>query len=108
MEVPTPPEPVRATKCQTCPFRDDSPLGYLKKHLAESAVTHKSRVCHSTGPSNVIHPNGTGIPPYLCRGARDYQIQHMYRIGFLPAPTDEAWNDVLRELGMPTVEIKDP
>jgi hypothetical protein len=54
-------------------------------------MTEGSQVCHSTG-----WPKGTR----LCRGARDFQTQALYRMGFLSAPTDEAWMAKMIELGL--------
>lgn len=77
--------------CATCPFREGSPYAELQGLLAESALTEASRVCHSTGGKNAIHPNGTGKPPLLCRGTRDIQLKAMAALGVISAPTDEAW-----------------
>ena len=65
--------PLRKTKCATCPFRPSSPYAYLADSLAESAVTERSRICHSTGSGNAINKR-TGLPPHLCRGVRDVQL----------------------------------
>jgi hypothetical protein len=87
--------------CDTCPWRDGSPYAYLRADLERSALTQSSRICHSTGKNNAIHKR-TGKPERLCRGARNSQLQMMAGIGFITAPTDEAWNAKCRQLGLPT------
>jgi hypothetical protein len=93
--------PTCKTMCGTCPFRDGSPYAYLRADLEQSALTQSSRICHSTGSNNAINKR-TGKPPRLCRGARDLQLRYMHGIGFISAPTDEAWNKRCKELGIPT------
>lgn len=83
-------------KCATCPFREGSEYAELSGTLGESALTERSRICHSTG-SNAIHRR-TGKPEALCRGARDLQLNYFHSIGFIDAPTDEAWQSKCREL----------
>jgi hypothetical protein len=58
--------------------------------LSVSAL-NATRICHSTGGRNAIHPGGTGKPAKVCRGARDEQLQRFYSMGFIDAPTDAAW-----------------
>ena len=91
--------PVRKTMCATCPFREGSATEYLRGDLTVSAFTEASRICHSTGSNNAFHRR-TGKPPAICRGARNAQIEFFYRIGFLEAATDEAWNKRMKELGL--------
>ncbi len=100
-------EPLRATKCATCPFRAGSPYAYLADELAVSAVTKGSRVCHSTGRDNGINRR-TGLPPHLCRGARDVQLRAMSALKVIDAPTDEAWNEARVRIGMEPTVVKDP
>lgn len=99
--------PVRATKCGTCPFRPGSKYEYLREDLEFSARTSSSRICHSTGSKNAINAR-TGVPAHLCRGARDAQLDELYNMGVLTAPTDEAWNDKRVEMGMARQVIADP
>lgn len=99
-------EPLRETMCSTCPFKEESKYACLKDHLAKSAETEASRVCHSTG-SNGIHKR-TGLKPHLCRGARDVQLKKMFELGVIDAPTDEAWNAKRVEIGMKPTVVKDP
>ncbi len=83
--------PVMAAKCRTCPF---GPAGdpELRSRIERTVLTAASQTCHHTG---VIH----GKPDtHLCRGARDLQLQFFHRLGFLPAPTDQAWKEKQKEL----------
>lgn len=91
--------PVREAKCATCPFRDGVDLKYscLRGMLTQAALTEASRICHSTGKNNAFHED-TGKPEELCRGARDVQLQFFFAIGFIEAPTDEAWAERWREV----------
>jgi hypothetical protein len=91
------PHPVCKTNCKTCPFIPGSPHANLAADLAFSALTEASRICHSTGANNAINRR-TGKRPRLCRGARDIQLAHFHRIGFIPEPTDKAWAAKLREI----------
>lgn len=54
-----------------------------------SALSEASRVCHQTG-TNAIGGR-TGKPERGCRGARDIQLAHFHRIGFITEATDKAW-----------------
>jgi hypothetical protein len=90
--------PVNKRMCATCPWREDGPYSNLRETLTTSALGQASRICHSTG-SNAINYR-TGKPERLCRGARDEQLQFFVRLGFLPEPTDAAWESKCRALGM--------
>lgn len=90
------PNNVLAEMCGTCPWRAGSPYANLRPDLEKSALTNGNRVCHSTG-SNGIHWR-TGKPERICRGARNAQLSHFHAIGFLPAPTDEAWAEKLTDI----------
>lgn len=89
--------PVNKAKCATCPFREGSPYAHLAIDLAISALTNRSRICHSTGSNNGINKK-TGRAARICRGARDVQIEYLFSIGFLKAKTDEAWTAKLNEI----------
>lgn len=82
--------PIQQVMCGTCPFRTGSKYTFLAADLGASALTHSSRICHSTGSNNGINRR-TGKPPALCRGARDLQLRYFAHAGFIEAPTDEAW-----------------
>lgn len=103
--VKTTDTPLRCTMCKTCPFRLGSPYGYLKEQLMTSALS-ESRICHSTG-SNSINAK-TGIKSHLCRGARDFQLIFMAGLGVIASPTDEAWNEARRTIGLEVTTIADP
>jgi hypothetical protein len=89
---------VNKAMCATCPWRKDSPYGYLLPELMASACTTASRICHSTG-DNAINEH-TGIPEAICRGARDEQLGMLHAIGMLPAATDAAWDAMCATLGI--------
>lgn len=99
--------PLRKTMCSTCPFRPNSPYAYLAPELAFSAITECSRICHSTGSSNLINKR-TGIEPHFCRGARDIQLNMMYSLGVITRPTDDAWNVAREKIGKKPTIIIDP
>jgi hypothetical protein len=86
--------------CATCPFRAGSPYAYLNNDLERSALTNRSRICHSTGSNNAINRR-TGKRPMLCRGARDAQLKFFADMKFISEPTDEAWNEKCKEMGLP-------
>lgn len=94
------------TMCPTCPFRPGSPYADLAPSLAASALSEASRICHSTG-SNGIKAQ-TGKPSALCRGARDTQLETLAGIGFLSAPTDEAWTEMCQSMGIKQDSQLDP
>jgi len=84
-------------QCATCVLRKDDRGRYVDRTLAISVMnrclTQASQVCH--------HPRLEGKPEtHLCRGARDYQIEFFYRLGFLSAPTDLAWKEKRDSLGI--------
>lgn len=91
--------PICKRMCGTCPFRKGSPYEHLKPALSQSALTEASRECHSTGSNGVNYR--TGKKPKLCRGARDLQLHVFFRLGMIKAPTDAAWAERCRELGLP-------
>ena len=76
--------PIMAQRCSTCPFNPDGDQE-LRSKIMQRVVTEASQTCHSTG---VMH----GRPDtHLCRGARDFQLEYLHRIGFLAEPTDACW-----------------
>jgi hypothetical protein len=93
-------------QCATCPFRE----GVAQKYKDVEGVTIElilgigpdraaSRICHSTGKNNAFHRD-TGRAERLCRGARNIQLAFLHALGFLEAPTDEAWVQKCSELGI--------
>src|SRR5947207_9690313 len=85
--------PVRERMCKTCPFHE---AGWtdLRGFLIQRALNEASPICHSTGNS-LVKCEGKA---QVCRGARNFQIDYYFRIGFLKAPTDEAWKERLSEV----------
>lgn len=89
--------PIQSEMCATCPWREGSKFAYLVPDLTRSALTEATRICHSTGSNNGVYRR-TGKPSAVCRGARDVQLQHFKRIGFLDNATDEAWAAKWKEM----------
>src|ERR1051326_2264408 len=85
--------PVMPECCKTCPFGENGDEELRKR--VESRLMEVSQTCHSTGIAK-----GKKRDTHLCRGARNFQIQIFYRLGFLEAPTDEAWDKKLIEIGL--------
>lgn len=84
--------PVMKSKCPTCPF---GPKGdeAIRDMVTQRVLGEASQICH--GPR--LH----GQPEtHLCRGARDLQLQTFAAMGFIAAPTDEAWDAKCAELGI--------
>jgi hypothetical protein len=83
-----------AKQCRTCVFAKKEDGSWLTPELAkmvEGRMMTCSQICHS--------PRLKGKKEtHLCRGTRDRQIELMYRIGFLPEPTDAAWEAKRKEL----------
>lgn len=82
--------PVMPTKCKTCPFADGG-CADVAASVTERVLSEGSQMCHSSG-----YPEGKR----LCRGARDIQLRVFASIGFIDAPTDEAWDAKRRECGV--------
>ena len=87
--------PVMKGICPTCPFKRDEAGVEKCQEIADMVrvrcMTSASQICH--------HPRLHGKNENsLCRGARDYQLQMFYRIGFISAPTDEAWEEARKRI----------
>lgn len=80
--------PVMAAKCATCPFDEHGDPDVQAS--VTSRLLGASQECHSAGWPHSSH---------LCRGARDWQLQILHHMGFLPEPTDVAWQKALAEIG---------
>lgn len=89
--------PVNTHQCTTCPFLDTG-WTHVRSLLMERALTEGSPICHSTGGKNALVKSQG--PARICRGARDFQIQALYRMGILDAPTEKAWEAKRQELGI--------
>ena len=85
--------PVNSTLCHTCPFRLDGDIALRNTVMQRVLTKQSSQICHGTeGPNRKAQT--------LCRGARNELLQMFYRIGFLEAATDEAWNSARARLGV--------
>lgn len=84
--------PVMAVQCKTCPFRRP-PSDSLRQRV-EGRLLAVSQTCHSTGVSRGKRDT------HLCRGARDFQLTILCRMGLLAEPTDAAWSAKVKELGL--------
>jgi hypothetical protein len=84
--------------CKTCPFREGGEAWtHVRSFLEKRALSEATPICHSTGKAltkNVFKESR------YCRGARDFQNLIFHRMGFIEAPTDEAWNKKAMELGV--------
>lgn len=98
--------PVRKSMCNTCPFKEGSPYQWLEADLTESAISGKTRICHSTG-ENAINKK-TGFKSHICRGARNIQLKTMCAMKIITKATDEAWNEARVSLGMKPQIIQNP
>lgn len=87
------PLPTMASMCATCPFRNEG-WTEVRELLQRRALTEGTPICHSTGKA-LTERLGKA---HLCRGARDFQLIMFHRMGFIAAPTDEAWEGRWREL----------
>lgn len=84
--------PVMSKRCESCPFNDDG-CKSIRQMVMDRSL-EMSQTCHSTG---VVHGKED---THLCRGARDYQIELMYRLGVIESPTDEAWDKKRKAVGI--------
>jgi hypothetical protein len=87
--------PVMPKQCSTCVFKTNAQGRWVYPDLAklvEGRMFTCSQICHS--------PRLKGRKEtHLCRGTRDRHIEIFYRMGFLDAPTDAAWEAKREELG---------
>jgi hypothetical protein len=84
--------PVMAAKCPSCPFRENGDTK-IEAAVLERTGLHASQICH--------HPRLRGGEEHaLCRGARDHQLEMLFRLGWIDAPTDEAFARKSLELGL--------
>lgn len=75
--------------CASCPFQPGGDA-HLRASIEARAFSN-SQICH--------HPVLNGKKEtHLCRGSRDYQLEMLYRLGFIVAPTDEAFALKSKEL----------
>lgn len=82
--------PVKKIMCESCPF---GPNGCQEvRATVEERLFQVSQTCHSTG---AVHGKKD---THVCRGARNFQLQILHRLGFLESPSDEAWEKRANEL----------
>ncbi len=84
--------PVMAKRCKTCPFNADGDSELRERIMAR--LFKVSQTCHTTGVA--LGKQDT----HLCRGARDWQNEMLFRLGFLEAPTDAAWAAKRKQCGI--------
>ena len=84
--------------CETCPFRKGG-WEHVRSLLEERALNEATPICHSTGQALTRH-KGEKLKAHLCRGARQFQLIFFAAIGYISAPTDEAWETKVVELGL--------
>lgn len=87
------PLPLTAAPCGSCPFGPNG-VEEVATSVKQRILTQASQTCHSTG---AIHGRRD---THLCRGARDFQLQILHRMGLLSAPTDDAWDEACVRLGV--------
>lgn len=84
--------PVMAAMCESCPFKEGGDRE-LRNRVMERTILQASQICH--------HPALRGKrQTHLCRGARDEQLTILHRLGLLPEPTDAAFEETSRALGV--------
>ena len=79
-------------KCSTCPF---GPSGdrQLAAAVLDRTLFQSSQICH--------HPRlAKKKETHLCRGQRDEQLTLLHRMGLIEEPTDAAFAQRSRELGV--------
>ena len=89
--------PVMKRRCKTCPFNKNKEDCYndpkLVDRIKRDGLTDASQICHRPALSGQRET-------HLCRGARDFQQEIFYYIGFLEEPTDKAWENKLKTRNM--------
>jgi hypothetical protein len=84
--------PVRKSMCSSCPFREGGDRE-LAARVLKRTLFKASQICH--------HPALEGGKEHeLCRGARNEQLNILYHMKILPAPTDAAFTAMSIELGV--------
>lgn len=101
----TTPMPVMKQQCATCPFRDG---GWLQGLLSVRCVGLEeggggTPICHSTGPDALVPKIKE---PHICAGARAVQLRWFAMIGFIAAPTEEAWQAKCDEMGIGNIAAR--
>jgi hypothetical protein len=86
-----------AKQCSSCVFTrtpDGRDWVYPQlAHTVENRMMSYSQICHAPALKGKKQDR-------LCRGTRDRQIDIMYKMGVIAAPTDAAWEAKRKELGI--------
>lgn len=80
--------PVQKKPCKTCPFAGETPLILPQSDLVnyyENLLGNGQHFCHSVNNSKI------------CRGGRNFQLKWLCSVGMLDEPTDEAFNQAMKE-----------
>ena len=80
--------PVQNKPCKTCPFAGETPLAVSQSDLLsyyENLLGNGQHFCHSTKNTQI------------CRGGRDIQLKWLCALGMLDEPTDDAFNQAMKE-----------
>jgi len=82
--------PTMPAHCKTCPFAQNGDRE-LESKVIERTILKAFQICHGTeGPKRK--------PRFLCKGARDLQIQVLHGIGLLSEPTDECFRETSKRI----------
>lgn len=78
--------PVMKSCYSTCPFGEGGDQELKDTIIQRIAGMAASQICH--------HPRMHGKKEtHLCRGARDFQLTILHRMGMIAEPTDEAFKE---------------
>src|SRR4051794_31621422 len=82
--------------CATCPFHA---AGWTHvRELLTSRAMQAAPICHSTGSRALKKGKDWIKQAHVCRGARNLQLDMMFRLGVIKAPTDAAWAEKVNEM----------
>jgi hypothetical protein len=84
------PNNVRLKICKTCPFNLNG-VEEIREKVKRRSLTEGNQICHT---SQIEKRKDLQI----CRGARNYQLEIFYRMGVIAEPTDQAWEQKLKEI----------
>ena len=99
------PIPIMPAPCATCPFREGG-WEDLQGLLMQRAIGLDGKgtpLCHSSGPDALVPKIKEA---HVCAGARAFQLQFYAGIGFIAAPTEEAWQAKCDEMGIENIAAR--
>ena len=100
------PLPVMPEMCGSCMFREDEGAIELRpgrlEEIKRQSLEFIPQVCHWH------HLHGDTATIKACRGARDFLLTMLYRMGRIEEPTDEALATVMEAAGVPAPEAPVP